>query len=724
MNYPKSTQNEISKYLNAVRKNMQHAPEEEVDEVILHLQEQIDVALEESGDASNEPDHIRRILSTMSQPDSFATSSNKESKGLQWGVVALLAAVVSWGFNLGAVPYFSLVGIVWFLLIAIAAVATIVSRKTVLGKLAMAILILEAVSFPVIHGLKMEPKGAKQSTELSELGEGQSCPDSKATSPESKRANETKQLTELSEPAAEKNLTDLTKLQGKWTRQLNNQRWVKEIVGDKETFAIFVDGKAVYGHTHTVKLSKRGSVCIYATSAGQITIGERKGEAMKPFSFIYKLNDDSLIESLGFLDKANNLRDETEIVTWKRSTALSLADREPEPEAKGSIVLWRVGSPHRGDTPPELVPGYLEALAKKQGHAVTVRSFEAKNFHKVFWAAVEKHAEPDLLEADNGAIVGMSANNYTMDTKLGTFTGIAAKEIIRKSLIDMRGFGGMYHLINTSRNHAKARTLATRVTEPELPPSARESIPELAPNEKAAVSKLCIDAFTDSITGDDSSIKAMADDFDSLPQRLWGDRVSGVKVGKVKAFGVSGTDRLALGLVTATVDTPSKDDRMAQLGQTRTLFIFRREHEGEWKLIATRGVGGHEPWIWDMLRDLRNAKPQEQESVTIETPKLLSPPDGARRSRLQMPDIAWVGGGDDAVKYVVETQWGSRHTDQWYLSNFDVFSKKVIEHGENGVIKIRGPFGSCQPYRWRVWAIGPHGETAISQWRHIDFSVR
>ena len=308
MNYSKSTQNEIGKYLNAVRKNMQHAPAEEVDEVILHLQEQIDVALEESGDASNEPDHIKRILSTMSQPESFATSTNKEPKGLQWGVVALLTAIVSWGFNLGAVPYFSLVGIVWFLLIAIAAVAATVSRKTVLGKLAIAILILEAVSFPVIHTIIMEPKEAKQSTELSE-------------------------------PAAEKNRTDLTKLQGKCTRQLNNERWVKEIVGDKETFTIFVDGEAVYGHTHTVKLSKRGSVCIYATSAGQITIGERKGEAMKPFSFIYKLNDDSLTESLGFLDKANNLRDETEIVTWKRSTALSLAATEQVKQKLNNIII-------------------------------------------------------------------------------------------------------------------------------------------------------------------------------------------------------------------------------------------------------------------------------------------------------------------------------------------------------------------------------------------------
>ena len=87
------------------------------------------------------------------------------------------------------------------------------------------------------------------------------------------------------------------------------------------------------------------------------------------------------------------------------------------------------------------------------------------------------------------------------------------------------------------------------------------------------------------------------------------------------------------------------------------------------------------------------------------------------------PDIEWVGGGDDAVKYVVEAQWGSRGTDQWYLSNFDVFSKKAIEQGENGVIKMRAPFGAgAQPHRWRVWAIGPHGETELSQWRRIDFS--
>jgi hypothetical protein len=60
---------------------------------------------------------------------------------------------------------------------------------------------------------------------------------------------------------------------------------------------------------------------------------------MKPFSFIYKLNDDSLTESLGFLDKANNLSDRTEIVTWKRSMALSLAATEQVKQKLNNIII-------------------------------------------------------------------------------------------------------------------------------------------------------------------------------------------------------------------------------------------------------------------------------------------------------------------------------------------------------------------------------------------------
>ena len=99
---------------------------------------------------------------------------------------------------------------------------------------------------------------------------------------------------------------------------VDGQRWVKEIKGDKETFTIFADGEAIYGHTHTVKLLKRGPVRIYATFAGHITIGERKGEATKPFSFIYKLHHGKLLEGLGLLDDDDKFSLKPEIVIWKR----------------------------------------------------------------------------------------------------------------------------------------------------------------------------------------------------------------------------------------------------------------------------------------------------------------------------------------------------------------------------------------------------------------------
>ena len=108
---------------------------------------------------------------------------------------------------------------------------------------------------------------------------------------------------------------DLAKLQGKWTRQLDDQRWVKEINGDKETFTIFVNNQAIYGHTHTIRVSKQGPVRIYATFKGQVTVGDHKGEETQPISFIYKLNNDTLNEGLGLLNKDDILSFKPELVT-------------------------------------------------------------------------------------------------------------------------------------------------------------------------------------------------------------------------------------------------------------------------------------------------------------------------------------------------------------------------------------------------------------------------
>ena len=155
MNYSKPTRNEIDKYMNAVRKNMQAAPEEEVDEVILHLQEQIDVALEESGGESDDPNKVRGILSAMAAPDSFASSNNVQAKAGKCEIIAVVSAALSLLFNLGLVPWFDQAAIVWILLVVIALVAGLISSKTKMGKVAIVLLILELVTFPVIHGMGM-----------------------------------------------------------------------------------------------------------------------------------------------------------------------------------------------------------------------------------------------------------------------------------------------------------------------------------------------------------------------------------------------------------------------------------------------------------------------------------------------------------------------------------------------------------------------------------------
>ena len=128
-----------------------------------------------------------------------------------------------------------------------------------------------------------------------------------------------------------------------------------------------------------------------------------------------------------------------------------------------------------------------------------------------------------------------------------------------------------------------------------------------------------------------------------------------------------------------------------------------------------------------MLKDLRNERPQGEEAITIKAPELVSPPDGARLPRFpQAPDMEWVGGDDRTVTYVTEVQrpyscYGRPHVS---YSDFGVFPKKTVENGETKTIKIAPPYrfgAGAQPHRWRVWAIGPYGETAISQWRYIYY---
>ena len=77
---------------------------------------------------------------------------NQKTKKL--GMWALSNAVISWGCMLGVLP---LAPWVWFPVLAIAAVTSVLSRKTALGKVSIVLLILEIPAYLVVHTVLVAP---------------------------------------------------------------------------------------------------------------------------------------------------------------------------------------------------------------------------------------------------------------------------------------------------------------------------------------------------------------------------------------------------------------------------------------------------------------------------------------------------------------------------------------------------------------------------------------
>ena len=85
----------------------------------------------------------------------MTAEKENNQKGNKLGIWALVTAVLSWGCMMEAIP----LGILtWFPLLAIAAVTSVLSRKTALGKVAIVLLILEIPAYLVIHSIQLVPQ--------------------------------------------------------------------------------------------------------------------------------------------------------------------------------------------------------------------------------------------------------------------------------------------------------------------------------------------------------------------------------------------------------------------------------------------------------------------------------------------------------------------------------------------------------------------------------------
>jgi hypothetical protein len=105
---------------------------------------------------------------------------------------------------------------------------------------------------------------------------------------------------------------------------------------------------------------------------------------------------------------------------------------------KGTTIrIWKVGSPHTGDTPHTEVPPLLAREVASRGWRLSIDAFPAQSFADWFFAAVRDGSAPDLLVFDNfGIMEGIS-------TRLGTFVAIDQDPVIRNQLVQAIGHASL-----------------------------------------------------------------------------------------------------------------------------------------------------------------------------------------------------------------------------------------------------------------------------------------
>jgi hypothetical protein len=160
----------------------------------------------------------------------------------------------------------------------------------------------------------------------------------------------------------------------------------------------------------------------------------------------------------------------------------SFAQQQPSPgsltcspQAK-AITVWKVGSPYYNGAPGKAISPDLKMKAKSLGCTIQVETFPAVRFADSFFAAFEKHQEPDVLVVENkGVIYGitMRSGEYseplsggaTVRRSPAAIEGIASNEAVFRTLEAVpRSPAGLddarswTFLLRTSQNHNAARS--------------------------------------------------------------------------------------------------------------------------------------------------------------------------------------------------------------------------------------------------------------------------
>src|SRR4051812_9869684 len=360
-----------------------------------------------------------------------------------------------------------------------------------------------------------------------------------------------------------------------------------------------------------------------------------------------------------------------------------------------TIRVWKVGSPHTGDTPDTVMPPALAQEASRRGWSLSIDAFPAQAFAARFLSAVRNGTAPDVLVFDNmGIMIGIV-------TERGTFPGIGEDPAIRKQLIQVTSSfdellgpkRGWTFLFASSSNYTAARELAVRMPRC-ADASSAGTLPIGLPVAEVAAAYL---------TGDNAGILRHAD-----PERLSRLRpnLEPVTVGGIAVCGGWGNERLAFATVNASYQADTT------IGHASVLLGFRKTSPAWQLIVAARDPISNRDFV-TLLPGLSGVLTNHIAASPAPTPATLqSPQNGGfpvARNGSRFGDFEWQSSTSEGV--VAEIAEFSYNDDARLF---------LLRPGKPGVpqrVSVGQLWSTGSDWAWRVWSISASGEIAFSEVR-------
>jgi hypothetical protein len=393
------------------------------------------------------------------------------------------------------------------------------------------------------------------------------------------------------------------------------------------------------------------------------------------------------------------------IFLWAAIVCLLTLSHIPRAAQRSSAIVvyvWKVGSPHRGDTPVRSIPPLLAAEAHRRGFALDMRVFRAKDFASAFFAARITNDEPDILVIDNmGHIKGIT-------TPLGSFQGIGSDPNVAAVMVrvsdSLKAFqpAGWEYLIRTSKHYAEAKALATRPIDcgGSSPEGIGSGLSKTAEQAVIAYFENAANTFADLVSGDpaDTAIHLPHEPRSITDVRVcdgWGnDRIAFVHV--IASF--EARDEVGYRTFLAVVASVDDRPRVLMLGDSIDII----------------------PVLQCQPLPFRD----DASATVLQPPIIVTPDDGATATRMppaSRPMLSWKN--RDAAFSLVEWQFGQGTGEDWQGSGFAFVPANAGTHRDLASVTIRAPFGvGRQPHRWRIWVVSARGDVARSEWRTLFYT--